>query len=404
MIERVSQHDFENMVHDLQEARLLRDVVVDEAHYILDYVLRPAYSRLPSFIARTDGSIKVTFLSATLTPDEVNQVLEIMIIPSFTAEVIRGSMNRPNLQYKFVSVSTKEEEKETIVRLIDEKSEGGVETKKIMIFLNSIRRVKEIVKYLTTELGKKQNRRHVFEYHSSIIGNDSNTKDDITNDTTRLTQGRVLSQFKESSNGIIVCTSGLTNGYDDDSVDVVLFVGPPHSMKDFIQGSSRGGRGAGDPHCRVISVCLEEQTNSFFENGKKEAHSKVNGPTVKAKYEQMQFFWQNFRNGNTCVRHLLLLMQTSDPNVIGYCSVNDQNKLCSVCSNTANYYGDSNVLDNVGGPASSSSSISSVAKSNATPAPSMGVDPSRVTRLPDCSSGVDRQWRDPAPLSERPTT
>jgi hypothetical protein len=112
---------------------------------------------------------------------------------------------------------------------------------------------------------------------------------------------------------------------------LVIFVGPPHSVQDFIQASSRGGRGAANPRCKIVSVCHEESSNYFFQYCKEQAKKKANGASLMARYEEIQLFWRNFRDLKVCVRQLLLVLQTCDSATNGYCSANDENQKCYVC-------------------------------------------------------------------------
>ena len=335
MIENVAKSDFRTFVQALQQHNMQGSVVIDEAHFVKEINFRSAYNCLQSFISSINGRSKVICLSATLPPGAVRQVMETLILSPTTTKVIRGDMNRPNMRYQFISVPSKEDELRTVVQLIKE----AADDKKIMIFMNTIAKVDEMVENLLAPSGKSRviTGRNVHKYHSKMLTPSTTEgasidQDDHYKDTPNSSQAQTLFQFRDSLNDVIVCTSGLTNGFDDDNVGSVIFVGPPHSVQDFIQASSRGGRGAGNPPCDIISVCHEESSNKFFHYNKVQAQTKANGASLISRYEEMQMFWRNFRDSKVCVRQLLLVLQTCDSATNGYCSALDENEQCHVCS------------------------------------------------------------------------
>lgn len=215
----VGERSFGKYAALLDEKRLLRRVVVDEAHLIFTAShWRRKLARLRTLRTLT---CPMLLLSATIPRACEDLLSESMNLRCAT--YIRASTVRPNTRY-MVSWCGRGEQLPSAVAMCRRQQYFLTNGRKGVVYCNS----KDDCEALAEELGCQY-------YHA-----------DVPNRTERI--DRWL-----KGGGLVIATSALGTGVDFPRIVFILHVGMPWSMIDFAQESGRGGR-AGEFVTSVILV------------------------------------------------------------------------------------------------------------------------------------------------------
>lgn len=228
---------FTSYINRLSVRQRLDRVVLDECHTVLDssYEFRPQLRNIGSFLQST-GAQKV-FLTATLPPRDELEFQTLLHIEQERLITIRCSTIRANIQYSVRKANSTAEEDALGIQLARETTrhrEGTTSRTKVIIYCQTVDRTTEIAR----KLGCKA-------YYSKADNNPA--KNTIIQDW--ITTG-----------GAIVATSALGAGIDIADIRLVIHIGLPRSLRDFVQESGRAGRD-GLPSQSVV-ICREASAST----------------------------------------------------------------------------------------------------------------------------------------------
>lgn len=219
---------FQDFIRRLQVRQLLDRVVLDECHVVLDGVgrFRPALAALGGILQ--SWGVQLVFLTATLPPRDENMFLHRAQITRRQAYIYRGPTRRKNIAYSVVGLEThqggrsgKEEGDGDMPGLDQARSmvaqwEAQANPGRMIIYAQTIAAVERVGAALGCEI-----------FHSKI--------------GTQEAKMEKMQQWKKQG-GLIAATNALGLGIDVPDVRVVLHMGPPRQLRDYVQESGRAGR------------------------------------------------------------------------------------------------------------------------------------------------------------------
>ena len=227
--EVLATKQFRDFANRLAARHQLDRVVFDECHTVLDasYDFRPQLRSIGTTL-QTLGA-QLVFLTATLPPRDEAEFFGILHLKLEKAFIVRGRTDRPNIAYSVLAVpgSVADEDRAT-VRLVlealngkrgkdEDEAEAEAETKaKAVIYCQQVRRAERVARQLACPV-----------YHSRAGAGEE--------------KAQVVRQWVDKG-GPIVATSALGAGIDIPDVRLVVHIGLPRSLRDFVQESGRAGR------------------------------------------------------------------------------------------------------------------------------------------------------------------
>jgi superfamily II DNA helicase RecQ len=215
---------FQDFIRRLQARQLLDRVVVDECHVVLDGVgrFRPALAALGGILQ--SWGVQLVFLTATLPPGEEKMFFHRVQITRYQAYIYRGPTRRKNIAYSVVELERQQSGRSSGKEDGDGEVAGLNQTRRIVaqwkaqakpgrmiIYAQTIAEVEGIGAALGCEM-----------FHSKI--------------GTQEAKVDQLQRWKKQG-GLIVATNALGMGIDVPDVRVVLHIGLPRQLRDYVQES-----------------------------------------------------------------------------------------------------------------------------------------------------------------------
>jgi superfamily II DNA helicase RecQ len=227
------------LLRQLSHGRIAR-LTFDEAHTVVtEGHYRPLLQRLKPL---RQAEVQMVALTATAPIIIVPEIMELLgLLPSTTLilraitprkEIIYSVFSKFGEQELYTSITgnkfSPQEYVEAIANVIDSKS-------KILIFCLARSTAESVAELL-----------HGLCYHAKFTDTEKKA---------------TLWDFKKGDQRILVATSALGLGYHLDNIDVVIHLGTPRNIIDFIQQSGRAGRN-GKPSHSVIFHDPSQSTNN----------------------------------------------------------------------------------------------------------------------------------------------
>ena len=198
-------------------------VAIDEAHILPEVQLgfRRAYGEIGEFIAILPWRPQVIACTATATPQRRKQILNSLGIPD--ADVFHAPVHRDNLHLEVKRVEGKgNTQYQSVERVLNKWQQAGKKERgSVIIYCTTVKDVKSLYKYL------KARKWCVAKY----TGKAAQKK--------RLEAQRA---FMSDDVPIIVATSAFGLGINKPDVRLVIHVGLPLTMNDYVQEIGRAGR------------------------------------------------------------------------------------------------------------------------------------------------------------------
>jgi superfamily II DNA helicase RecQ len=211
---------FTDFLNRLTIRHQLDRIVLDECHSILDasYDFRPQLRSLGSALTLT--GTQLVFLTATMPPRDEKEFWTTLGLNADRAFIVRGLTTRPNIAYSVHQVFSLADENKVAVQLAQEAIKSYEDEvsrpTRIILYCQYVARAEEIAKQLGCGV-----------YYSRV--GEAQEKSDIV-------------RHWVEAGGMIVATCALGAGIDIPDVRLVLHVGRPRSLRDFVQESGRAGR------------------------------------------------------------------------------------------------------------------------------------------------------------------
>ena len=207
--------DFATFLNRLRATRQLDRIVIDECHIVLNrrYDFRKEMQKLGKLaVAET----QMVLLTATLPPSEEDELFRRMHFERDQVKIFRADTARTNVAYRVIKVdkAMKKKEVEAMVLEMVRQKLKKYKTGKVVIYGNSVPKVKELAKKLGCHA-----------YHHNAIGKAS-----------------MLDDLLSGKQRVIVATSALGMGVDIPDIRCIIHIDWPFSILDYAQESGRAGR------------------------------------------------------------------------------------------------------------------------------------------------------------------
>lgn len=217
---------FADFINSKVGTQQLERVVIDECHTIMQSTdeWRPHVRKLRELAGR---STQVVCLTATLPPAKQAEFMSAMDIDEKEGCILRESTTRANIAYSIREYNS-EEGDAAIHALVEEKKAQYPREDKIVIYCQSIKRVKHLAE--------------TFGYTAFFrnVGTEEEKAD-------------IVAQLNRSEERVFVTTNALGEGIDAPSIRVVIHDGINPSLDNYGQESGRAGRDGHTPSEAIIS-------------------------------------------------------------------------------------------------------------------------------------------------------
>jgi len=133
---------FAQYLNKLQGLGQLDRIVIDECHTVLDSQpdFRPKMRKAGGLMM--DRGVQMIYLTATLSPADEAEFIEIVKVQIPDDCKFRGCTSRPNIAYSVIEYDV--EETEAVCQLVAEKLEQYPAPAKIIVYSSSIETIKEL--------------------------------------------------------------------------------------------------------------------------------------------------------------------------------------------------------------------------------------------------------------------
>lgn len=220
-------NEFVAFVRASVEHGMIRRILYDEAHQILlSPAYRDCYDTLPLI---TQTGVRVHFLSATLLPSSIDEIVRIACIPMDTVYTIRAPTFRPNIRYDaqhFSSARNYDANHQLMDRVqelcsqhIDKLDDEG----RMLIYCSSYDECDEV------------RSRTGYPIHRTR----GSTGEEDTDDAKK--RQAVAHDWRMGQPKVLIATTGFGNGIDYPHVRTVISVNA-HNGSDAVQQTGRAGR------------------------------------------------------------------------------------------------------------------------------------------------------------------
>lgn len=299
--ERLSSQLFQTKLKNINISLL----VIDEAHCISQwgYDFRPSYMNIAS-VRQDFPSIPVLALTATATPDVVNDIQNILGFKS--KNIFRKSFERSNLAYIVKYTETKPI---SLIQILNKVPGTSI------VYVRSRKKTKEIADEL--------NRNNLLAdyYHAGL----SNEEKDLKQE-----------KWKSGNCRIIVSTNAFGMGIDKPNVRSVIHLDLPSSLEEYYQEAGRAGR----DEKPAYAIVLYDKTD-ITKLKKRISDSFPDREFIKKVYEYLSYFFQiaegfgadishDFDLHHFCHTYKLPLLQTNSAlgilNLSNYIEYSEENE------------------------------------------------------------------------------
>jgi len=206
---------FAQYLNKLQGLGQLDRIVIDECHTVLDSKpdFRPNMRKAGALML--ERGVQMIYLTATLSPNDEAEFLDIMKVEIPDDCKFRGCTSRPNIAYSVVEHDN--EPTEAVCQLVAEKLEQYPSPAKIIVYSSSIETIEELGRALSCHM-----------YYEDV--GSAKEKDEIQQ------------QWGRADGRVVVASNAFGLGIDEPNVRAVIHVGPIHQLQNYGQESGRGGR------------------------------------------------------------------------------------------------------------------------------------------------------------------
>jgi superfamily II DNA helicase RecQ len=159
---------------------------------------------------------QIVMLTATLPPSEEDELFQRMYVERDEVDLFRAETARTNVAYRVIRVgkaAKKKEVEEMVLGIVQQKLRKH-KTGKVVVYSNSVPKVKELAKKLDCHA-----------YHHKAVGKAS-----------------MLEEFAAGKKRVIVATSALGIGVDIPDIWCIIHINWPFTVLDYAQESGRAGR------------------------------------------------------------------------------------------------------------------------------------------------------------------
>ena len=210
---KVADSSFFKQLETLKNAKLLNRIVIDEAHHL---VTSKDFRNCFSLMANLLGfEAPLVFLSATLPPITVTELLRVMRLDSPAVDVIRAPTYRKNIAYEIIKVEPQQLQSQVVLHALAEEA-GFSLVDRGLIFCQSVDVAREVASSLHCQF---------------YVGPMDPSEKPL-----------VASTWQAGKDRWLVATSAFAEGVDYPHVRAVIVMEAPRGLCEYDQMTGRVGR------------------------------------------------------------------------------------------------------------------------------------------------------------------
>ncbi|KXN91906.1 ATP-dependent DNA helicase Q-like 4A [Leucoagaricus sp. SymC.cos] len=259
------------LLQKLSVASILLEIVIDEGHTIDQWAdFRHHFRHIADLRYTIPGDIPIYLASATLPPDILHKVQEILNLHDDSTEYILYSNNRPDIDLMVHALAAPATSYHDLNFLIpDGMTDESPPPPKFLVFVDNTMETKKVVDHLWTRLRTKTLRNRVLWFNSTM---------------TRQFREETIAAFRTGEVFGLCCTDAFGMGIDVPGIKIVVQLKVKVDLPALLQRFGRAARGFGE---RTDAILLVEKKDIVERRHAKPATKSDPAPSLVTRGPSM---------------------------------------------------------------------------------------------------------------------
>ncbi|KZT39579.1 P-loop containing nucleoside triphosphate hydrolase protein, partial [Sistotremastrum suecicum HHB10207 ss-3] len=256
---------FRTFLSDPKFGAQIMMIVVDEAHCIVNWgkSFRKTYRELGNLRALIPNPVPVLATSATLTPDDITIVRDVMLIDAAKSYFINLGNDRPNISYEVAIMPSTTTDYSALYELLVDRSTGEERLRRTIIFLDDREEAMAACRQIREDC--PPHLKELCDFLHAMRGEG--------------TKIRVFRDFKTGKIYVLVATEAAGMGCDIRDIELVIQWGVCSDLATWLQRAGRAGR---DPTIKARAIMFVP-ASTFHERAPAEGGKESTKDQRKAK-------------------------------------------------------------------------------------------------------------------------